>query len=231
MTTPYTYLIGWPEHNRYYYGVRFAKGCHPSELWVKYFTSSKTVEDFVRMYGAPTLKEVRKVFISADKARLWENKVLKRIGVVQKQEWLNKTDNLSIAPQVGADNPATRVEVKSKISNGIKQWYQTNTNPRLGTTTPQTVKEKQSKAKLGELNPFYNKVHTDKNIKFFSERQKGSGNSFYGKAHSEETKQKISTIHKGKIKPTTQCPHCEKVGGINTMPRWHFNNCKEFACQ
>ncbi len=26
----------------------------------------------------------------------------------------------------------------------------------------------------------------------------------------------------------TTCPHCGKVGGYRTMPRWHFNNCKNF---
>jgi len=43
----------------------------------------------------------------------------------------------------------------------------------------------------------------------------------------EESKQRISNSNKGKIKPTSQCPHCDKIGGINTMPRWHFDNCKE----
>jgi hypothetical protein len=42
--TPYTYLIGWSHLNKWYYGRRTAKGCHPSELWVKYFTSSKSVK-------------------------------------------------------------------------------------------------------------------------------------------------------------------------------------------
>ena len=37
--TPYTYLIGWSNLNKFYYGVRYGKGCHPSDLWVKYFGS------------------------------------------------------------------------------------------------------------------------------------------------------------------------------------------------
>ena len=32
--TPYTYLIGWKDQEKYYYGVRFAKGCEPKDLWV-----------------------------------------------------------------------------------------------------------------------------------------------------------------------------------------------------
>lgn len=30
----------------------------------------------------------------------------------------------------------------------------------------------------------------------------------------------------GKPRSTIQCPHCNFIGGINNMSRWHFNNCK-----
>jgi hypothetical protein len=74
--------------------------------------------------------------------------------------------------------------------------------------------------------------------------------------HSEETKRKIGDKHRGKLTPThvkqavaesnrrrtglkhkphknigskqniTKCPHCNKEGGISSMYRWHFDNCK-----
>ena len=59
-STPYTYLLGWSEHNTWYYGVRYAKGCHPSDIWKKYFTSSKHVKNFVKMHGDPDVIEDRK---------------------------------------------------------------------------------------------------------------------------------------------------------------------------
>jgi hypothetical protein len=114
-----------------------------------------------------------------------------------------------------------------KISRSVKKWYQNNPAPRLGAITPPEVIEKQSRAKKGSLNPFYGKSHTQENIKIFSQKQQGINNSFYKKTHSEESKQRISNSNKGKIKTTSQCPHCNKIGGINTMPRWHFDNCKE----
>ena len=60
---------------------------------------------------------------------------------------------------------------------------------------------------------------------------------------SEETKQKISlakigskqsveSIEKARLKklgkkqPIVSCPHCNKIGGSQTMPRWHFDKCK-----
>jgi len=60
--TPYTYLIGWSEHKKYYYGVRYAKGCHPSDLFNPYQTSSKFVKAFIQSFGLPDIIEVRKIF-------------------------------------------------------------------------------------------------------------------------------------------------------------------------
>ena len=224
---PYTYLIGWPDQNRWYYGVRYARSCKPEDLWNVYFTSSKIVKEFIKIHGDPIIKEVRKTFNNPDEARSWESRVLKKLHVVKKEEWLNKTDNRSITPLYGADNHSSKPEVKTKIANTLKKWHQNNLSNRYGTVTPDDVKEKQSKAKQGELNPFFKKKHTEKNIELFSKNQRGSNNSFHGKKHSLETKEYLSMISSGIPKPTTQCPHCGKIGGINTMPRWHFNNCKE----
>ena len=92
----YTYLIGWSKHNKYYYGVRYAKGCTPNELWVTYFTSSKYVKAFEKEYGKPDVIEIRKTFTDKRKAMLWEHKVLKRINATFSDKWLNKTDNIAI---------------------------------------------------------------------------------------------------------------------------------------
>ena len=43
-----------------------------------------------------------------------------------------------------------------------------------------------------EKNPFFNKKHSDDNIKKFKEKNKGSGNPMYNKNHSEETIIKMS---------------------------------------
>ncbi len=94
----YTYLIGWSDHNKYYYGVRYSKNCDPSDLWVTYFTSSKYVHEFRKQYGEPNIIEIRKTFDNTNKARLWEHKVLKKMNVIKEDKWLNKTDNVSIDP-------------------------------------------------------------------------------------------------------------------------------------
>jgi len=102
---PYTYLLGWPHHNTWYYGVRYANGCDPSDLWNPYTTSSRHVKKFVANHGDPVVKLIRKTFEDKKSARLWENRVLKRMKVVQDNKWLNKTDNLSIKSLYGEDHP------------------------------------------------------------------------------------------------------------------------------
>lgn len=102
---PYTYLIGWPEHNTWYYGVRYANGCDPSDLWNPYTTSSKHVAAFVAENGAPPIREIRQTFDSVIKARTWEERVLRRMKVVEDCKWLNRTNNKSIAPLYGEEHP------------------------------------------------------------------------------------------------------------------------------
>lgn len=48
---PYVYLIKNKTTNLKYLGVRYAKGCHPSDLWSKYFTSSSMVKRLIEEFG------------------------------------------------------------------------------------------------------------------------------------------------------------------------------------
>lgn len=95
---PYTYLIGWSNYDTWYYGVRYAKNCHPDDLWVEYKTSSKYVTDFTEKHGEPDVVQVRKTFTDSATARLWEEKVLSRMKVISDQRWLNKTNSRAIDP-------------------------------------------------------------------------------------------------------------------------------------
>jgi len=76
--TPYTYLIGWSSENKWYYGVRYAKGCHPNDLWITYFTSSKIVKKYTEKHGSPNIIQIRKIFKDCNSAFIWEQTVLKK---------------------------------------------------------------------------------------------------------------------------------------------------------
>lgn len=87
---PYTYLITCIPTGQFYYGVRYRKGCHPDELWVSYFTSSRYVKRLILRYGMSEFRtEVRRTFSDAVTAVKWEHTVLKRMRVLGKPEWLN----------------------------------------------------------------------------------------------------------------------------------------------
>lgn len=89
--TPYTYLIGWSAMNKWYYGVRFGKNCHPEDLWKTYFTSSKHVKEFRIINGEPDVIEIRKIFYDINSCQKWEQKVLRRLETHKNTIFLNKS--------------------------------------------------------------------------------------------------------------------------------------------
>lgn len=114
---PYTYLIGWSEFNKWYYGVRFSKTCRPSDLWVTYFTSSKHVKSFREKFGEPDILEIRKTFKTSKAARDWEKRVLIKMEVTDDDRWLNQTNNISIS----SESCSKASKNKSFYNNGIKE--------------------------------------------------------------------------------------------------------------
>lgn len=92
MRNCYTYRVGWSLFNKYYYGVRFAKGCHPDDLWNAYFTSSRHVKAFRKVHGEPDILEVRRIFgNNPRKAAEWEQTVLRRLNVEFNELYLNRS--------------------------------------------------------------------------------------------------------------------------------------------
>lgn len=103
--TPYTYFIRWSKLNTNYYGVRYAKNCHPSDFLVNYFTSSTKVKEYIKTHGVPDIIQIRKIFHGPDrisKARIWEHKVLKRLQVVNRPDFLNASDGRAIDPELSS---------------------------------------------------------------------------------------------------------------------------------
>ncbi len=79
-----------------YYGVRYAIDCHPSDLFVTYFTSSAYVAAYIKEHGDPDIIEVRKTFTTEDrvtKSLEYEHRVMKRLGVTTRNDYLNKQNN------------------------------------------------------------------------------------------------------------------------------------------
>src|ERR1035437_1250786 len=91
MKTCYTYLIGWSNLDKWYYGRRTAKGCATSDLWVTYFTSSKYVKRFRLLNGEPDVIQVRKQFSNHTDCSTWEERVINRLDMPKNSRWLNES--------------------------------------------------------------------------------------------------------------------------------------------
>lgn len=91
MSVYYTYYIFNTITNQHYYGARWAEGCHPGDLWVTYFTSSKKVKHLIEEHGAESfIVEIRKTFTDKTKCREWERKVLSRLKIKSRDDWINE---------------------------------------------------------------------------------------------------------------------------------------------
>lgn len=126
---PYTYVIRWTAINRQYYGVRYAKGCHPTDLWKTYFTSSKKVKKLRKEYGEPDIIQIRKIFVDPLAAQIWEFKVLNRLRVNKKSHWLNQNQGKAREWTSGPNHqnygmivsPSTRV--LQSIRRQKRKWW------------------------------------------------------------------------------------------------------------
>lgn len=192
---PYTYLIGWSKHNKYYYGVRYAQNCHPSDLWVTYFTSSKHVKKFREEYGEPNIREIRKIFETELQARNWEHKVIVRLDLVNDSRYLNKSDNvhyLCSGPksketvekmrqaQLGKRHTIESRQKMSKSKKGCTPWNKGKT----GMYSDETIK-KMKTVGLGR--------------KQSEESKRKKSEALKGRPRSEEVKRKISEGQKRRV--------------------------------
>lgn len=111
---PYCYLIGWSNFNKFYYGVRYAKNCHPGDLWKTYFTSSKHVKNFRNKHGDPDIIQIRKTFSEAKQAVYYEQKVLRLLNVEKNKKFLNAKNSTT--------NTIITSPNKSSFKGGCTPW-------------------------------------------------------------------------------------------------------------
>ena len=207
--TPYTYLIGWSKHDVWYYGVQYNKRAHPENLWTTYFTSSKQVKLTREEYGEPDVVEVRRVFTNKDDARLWEHKVLRRIGARKSKRWLNQSDTLHHYPRIPKapwnKGKTLSSEQKQKIRDSLK-----------GRSLSAEHREKMSMS------------HQKRNRSISEETRAKISSSQLGKTISVKTKEKMRAAKLGIKKQAIQCPYCDKNVAPHLFDRWHNKNCKFF---
>lgn len=176
MNIPYTYLIKCVPTNQFYYGVRYSKDCNPDDLWKTYYTSSAYIKQLIHEHGKESfIYEVRKVFSSVNKARKWEERVLKRLNVSARDDFINKSDNALF-------DTRNRVWVNngfiSKFVDKVCLSEYTKDGWAEGRYFSSDHKAKLSLSKTGKV--------------------AGKNNSMFGKFHSDTSKLAMSNKRKGK---------------------------------
>ena len=188
---PYTYLVGWSDTGMYYYGVRYASNANPDELWKSYFTSSKHIQHFRAKHGEPDIIEVRQIFDCVDRARAWEHKVLRRISAVNRLDFLNHTDNISI-PVTDHDRAANFTNYLSSIRGRKRSDY-------LGEDVDR------------RLSKITSETHRGKKVSAASRKKM----SIAAKANQQGTHNIKSAYRK------VSCLKCQKAMIFSNYKRWH----------
>lgn len=224
---PYTYLIGWPALNKWYYGVRYAKNCNPSDLWTKYKTSSRIVKRFVQENGDPTVLEVRKKFSSVSKAQIWEQKVLKRLQVTKNAKWLNRHDSKAFDPTTVPKGENHWTKKNTVAANKWKQregWKSRDTSKFLMPrgenhwTSKDTDAANAHRLRMnGKNNPNNLESVKEKKSKYLKENNP---------VFKDGVKEKISKSLLGKSRPRKICEHCQKDIADSVYTRYHGNKCQ-----
>lgn len=245
----YTYLLKHIPSGKLYYGVQYAEDSNPTDFWTRYFTSSAYVHDLIEQDGLNAFEfEIRRTFDTREQAQNWESKVLRRMKVDIREDFINRNPGLGFGYASGEKHWAYgkkySKEHKQKISDGQKN------NPAW----KNTPKEHPSRLILSERakKTFTGRKQSQEHIN--KRKLVGEKNGMYGKSHTNEFKQKLSELMKEKAKESnfkgtdnlansckqriangthpnqviTTCHYCGKsVKSLGNYKRWHGENCKQ----
>ena len=207
---PYTYLIGWSNHNKWYYGVRYAQNCNPQDLWNTYFTSSKHVKKFREECGEPDIIQIRKIFVTKDSAILWEEKVLQKMNVRNNDKWLNKNGCSAPPTYHGEEHP-----------NFDNKWTTEQKNiqsEKLKGKTKGIKKSEEHKKKISESKKRNWATNSELKEKI-SQKMKGNdyGKHKKGWKPTIESRKRMSDSAKLRVKKYVFCDLCGRKMTINNI--------------
>jgi len=209
--TPYTYLIGWSSLNKWYYGCSYkskTKNANPHQLWKSYFTSSKIVKQFRKLYGEPDVIQIRKTFNTAEKALEWEAVVIIRMRMVEDDRFLNQRN----------------MSGKFKNKGGYKHTEKSRQNYRKSFTDERKKhmsalstennknRSKDSRKVAGEKNSKTRKENREKYI--------GKNSPRYGIKRSEADKISISEGTRKAMDNPALSEHLSKKAKLRCTPEW-----------
>ena len=147
--TPYCYLIGWSKLNTWYYGVRFSRRAHPSDLWKSYFTSSKHVKRFAKSNGDPDVIQIRRTFSNKESALMWEHKALRRLDVKAREKFLNVSIGLGDMFYDATGKHQSDEHITKRVKS--KSWYKHHSDETRAKISRASVGYVQTKDAYGNV--------------------------------------------------------------------------------
>lgn len=179
---PYVYAIMWTEKNMAYVGLRHAKGCHPGELWKRYFTSSKYVAEFRAKHGEPDHIEIIDTFLTAQEAIDAEDEIISDFELHKSVVFLNK--NCSGAIHMDE-------EVCARLSAAMKG----KPSPMKGKASPLRGRQSPLKGRPSPLKGYQHTAHARANM---SASHLGQTPWNKGIPRTDEEKDRIGASRRGK---------------------------------
>lgn len=206
-TIPFTYKLIFKPTGQYYYGVRWAKGCNPKDLWVTYFTSSKHIKKLIKKYGEEAFEyKVTKIFTSKKDAGEWETNILKRVNANRNGKMLNKAINMPVWDASG-------LRVIHHVETHLETFHDVNIELPVGWVYGQSQSHINNNQKSHLI------LYSDPNYKPWN---KGGGKPTGPCKESRKNAIKEARINTPKI----ACTYCEKEVDPGNFKRFHGEQCK-----
>ena len=187
----------------------------------KYNGSGKHWLRHIKKHGVEHVNTIRcKLFTDIDELQRVALAMSEMYDIVDSEFWANLT------PENGMDGGLTKEYLPEKIRQKLSDVKKGNKN-MLGKTLSKATKQKMSEAKKGKTFSDEHKAKISAAKQNISDETRVKMSATHkDKTHKNEIKQKISASMKRIPKQITNCPHCNKLGEIRIMKRWHFDNCK-----
>lgn len=189
----YTYLLIFEidEKIQYYYGMRghnVKLDLSPSkDLWIKYFTSSRSVLEFRKLGIFPKSIIIHKQFESIKDAGDFEVAFLTRIKAASRRDFLNKVDHFNNGFAYSNKNRKMSEETKKAIGISSSKWQ----------SEPDKIEYRRKLMKEKWNDPEFRARMKAKNDAFWTgekgkEHIKTRTPAMLGKRHSSKAKKKMS---------------------------------------
>ena len=237
------YWIHHPEHTDMFAQGYIGVSTNTKDRWNnhKQQPQNKHLQNAITKYGWDSL--IKEVVVVADTPYCLDIELK-----------LRSTKNIGWNIAEGGGMPPKNINSITQFKKGFIPWNKgipmsaeskaRVSISKLGTVRSLESREKQSFATKGIKNHMYGKPKSQKVRDALRASRLGKPSPRKGVKVSQETKDKISVANAGRIKTPSEleklrqahlgkkqtiveCPHCNKFGGSQTMPRWHFDNCKE----